>query len=78
MTYISPRTAEIYDLGTSIAVFLQTGTFEAVKCVGDPLAAAHNALVLVVAEAALVADSDQGRGTNIRVAYGTFAVAFVA
>jgi hypothetical protein len=55
---ICPRTSQIDNLGTTVAVLLQARAFEAVKGVTDTLATADNALVLVVAEGALVADSD--------------------
>ena len=42
------------------------------------LATAHDALVLVIAKGALVADTDEGRGAHVAVADGAFAVAFVA
>ena len=42
------------------------------------LAAAHDTLVLVVAEGAFVADSYEGGWANVGVADWTFAVAFVA
>ena len=42
------------------------------------LPTAHDALVLVVAKGALVADADEGRGAHVAVADGAFAVAFVA
>ena len=42
------------------------------------LATAHDALVLVVAKGAFVADADEGRGAHVAVADGAFAVAFVA
>jgi len=57
-TYIRPRTAQINNLGTPVAVLLEARALEAVEGVRDALAAAHDALVLVVAEAALVADAD--------------------
>lgn len=50
----------------------------AVEGVADPLAAADDALVLVVAEAALVADAHERRGPYVRVADGALAVALVA
>jgi hypothetical protein len=49
--------AKVDDLGTAVAVLLKAGALEAVEGVGDALATAHHALVLVVAEAALVADA---------------------
>ena len=77
-THIRPRTTQINNLGTPIPVLLQPGTLEAVESVGDALAAAHDALVLVVAEAALVADAHQRGRPHVRVAHGALAVALVA
>jgi hypothetical protein len=42
------------------------------------LTAAHDTLVLVVAEGTFVADSYESGGTNVGVAHWAFAVAFVA
>ena len=42
------------------------------------LPAAHDALVLIIAKGAFVADADEGRGAHVAVADGAFAVAFVA
>lgn len=75
---IRPRTAQVDDLGTPVSILLQTRTFEAVECIRDALATAHDTLVLVVPKGALIADSHQGRRSHIRVADGAFAVAFVA
>lgn len=75
---ICPRTSQIDNLGTAIAVLLQTRTFEAVEGVTDTLATADDAFVLVVAEGALVADSHQRGWAHVGVADGAFAVAFVA
>jgi len=57
-TYVSPRATQIYNLGTPVPVLFEASALEAVEGVGYPLAAADHALVLVVAEAALVADPD--------------------
>ena len=75
---IRPTTTQIYNLRAPIAVLLQARALEAVEGVADALAAAHDAFVLVVAETAFVADADKGRGPYVAVAYGAFAVAFVA
>jgi hypothetical protein len=75
---IGPRGAQIYNLRTPVAVLLEARTFEAVEGVGDALATAHDALVLVVAEGALVADAGQGGGAHVGVTDGALAVAFVA
>ena len=77
-THVCPGTAQVYNLGASVPVLLETGALEAVEGVGDALAAAHDALVLVVAEAALVADADEGGGPHVGVADGALAVALVA
>ncbi|KAI1268634.1 hypothetical protein F5Y18DRAFT_415311 [Xylariaceae sp. FL1019] len=69
---------KVDNLGAAIAVFLQTRALEAIEGVGDALAAADDAFVLVVAEAALVANADEGRGADVGVADGTLAVAFIA
>lgn len=75
---VRPRRAEIDDLGAAVTVLLEAGALEAVEGVGDALAAADDALVLVVAEGALVADADEGRGADVGVADGALAVALVA
>jgi hypothetical protein len=77
-THICPRTAEVYNFGAAVAVLLQAGALEAVEGVGDALAAADDALVLVVAEAALIADADEGGRPDVRVADRALAVALVA
>jgi hypothetical protein len=74
---IRPRTSQIDNLGTTVAVLLQARAFEAVKGVTDALATADNTLVLVVAEGALVADPDQCGWAHVGVAHGAFAVAFI-
>lgn len=75
---IRPRTTQIDNLGTTVAVLLEARALEAVEGVADALAAADDAFVLVVAEAALVADAHHCRGAHVAVADGAFAVAFVA
>jgi len=75
---IRPRTAQIDNLRTPVPILLQPSALEAVKGVGDALAAADDALVLVVAEAALVADANKRCGAHVGVADGALAVAFVA
>ena len=69
---------QIYNLGTPIAIPLKARALKAVECVADSLPAAHDALVLVVAEAALVADAHEGCGADVGIADGALAVAFVA
>ena len=75
---ICPGTSQIYNLGASVAIFLQAGAFEAVKSVTDPLTAADDTFVLVVAEGAFVANADEGSGSDVRVADWAFTVALVA
>ena len=75
---IRPRTTQIYNLGTPIAIFLETCTFEAVKGVADAFAAADDAFVLVVSKGALIADANESCGTDVGIADGAFAVTFVA
>ena len=75
---IRPTATQIDNLGAAVAVLLQASAFEAVEGVGDALAAADDAFVLVVAEGAFVADAGEGRGPHVRVADGAFAIAFVA
>lgn len=77
-TYICPRTPQIYNLRASITVLLQSRALKAVERVRDALAAAHNALVLVVSETALVTDAHEGRGPHVGIADGALAVALVA
>ena len=75
---IRPRAAQINNLRTAIPILLQARTLETIKRVADALATAHHALILVVAEAALVADAHEGRRPHVGVAHGTLAVALVA
>ncbi len=75
---IRPTTAQIDNLGATIAILLEARALEAVEGVADALAAADDALVLVVAEGALVADARQRRRPHVRVAHGALAVALVA
>nr|POF05924.1 hypothetical protein CFP56_53311 [Quercus suber] len=75
---IRPRTAQIDDLRTPVPIFLQPRALEAVESVGDAVAAADHAFVLIVAETAFVADAYLRRRAHIRIADGAFAVAFVA
>lgn len=75
---IRSTTAQVYNLWTPVPILFQTRTLKAVEGVGDALTAAHDALVLVIAERALVADTGQRCRAHVRVADGTFTVAFVA
>jgi hypothetical protein len=75
---IRPTTSQINNLWTTIPILLEPHTAEAVEGIADPFATANHAFVLIVAEAAFIADAREGRGPHIRVAHGAFAVAFVA
>ncbi|KAJ4983215.1 peroxin 26 [Stagonosporopsis vannaccii] len=75
---VRPATAQVHNLRTPVPVLLEARALEAVEGVADALAAAHDALVLVVAEGALVADAGEGGGAHVRVAHGALAVALVA
>ena len=75
---IRPRTTQVYNLRAPISVLLQARALEAVECIRNAFTAANDALVLVVAEGALVADAHEGGGSHVGVADGAFAVAFVA
>lgn len=75
---VRPATPQVDNLWTTIPILLEPRTLKAVERIADAFPAAHDAFVLVVAKAALVADADQGRRSHIGVAHGTFAVAFVA
>ncbi|KAK4190083.1 hypothetical protein QBC35DRAFT_513573 [Podospora australis] len=69
---------KIYNLWTPVSVFLQPRAFEAVKGVRDALTTADNALVLVVAETALVTNANESGRPDVGVAVWAFAVALVA
>jgi hypothetical protein len=75
---IRPRTAQIDNLRTPIPILLQPRTLEAVESVRYPLATANNTFVLVVTEGAFVADANEGCRSDVGVADGAFAIAFVA
>jgi len=75
---IRPTTPQIDNLRAPVAILLEACTFETVESIGDALATANDALVLVVAEGAFVADAGEGGGAHVGVADGAFAVAFVA
>ncbi|KAJ3532905.1 hypothetical protein NM208_g8222 [Fusarium decemcellulare] len=57
---------------------VKASALEAIEGIRNALTAAHDTLVLVVAEATLVADSDKRRRSYVGIAYGAFAVALVA
>ena len=75
---VRPRTTQIDNLGTPIPILLQSRALETVESITDALAAANDALVLVVAKAALVADASDGSGAHVGVADRALAIAFVA
>ncbi len=62
---ICPRTPQIDNLRTPVSIFLQSGTFEAVEGVRDPLPAADHTLVLIVSERAFIADSGEGGWAHV-------------
>ena len=75
---IRPRTTQINNLRTPIPIFLQSRAFKAVERITYAFSSADDTFVLVVAEAALVADAHERCGTDVGVADGAFAVALVA
>lgn len=77
-THVRPGAAQVDDLGAAVAVLLEARALVAVEGVADPFPAADDALILVVSEAALVADAHERRGPHVRVADGALAVALVA
>lgn len=74
---VCSRTSQVYNLGATIAILLQSRAFEAVERITDSLPTADGTLVLVVAEGALIADTDEGGWAHVGVTDGAFAVAFV-
>ena len=75
---IRPTTAEVDDLGTPIAILLESHAAEAVESITDTLTAAHHAFILIISEAALVADACERRRSHVGVADWTLAIAFIA
>jgi len=75
---IRPTTTQIDDFRTTIPILLQARALKTVERVAYSLSTADNALVLVVAEAALVADACDRRRADVGVADRALAVAFVA
>jgi hypothetical protein len=75
---IRPATPQVDNLRTPIPILLEPRALKAVERIRDALAATHDALVLVVAEGAFVADAGERCGAHVGVADGAFAVAFVA
>jgi hypothetical protein len=74
---IRPRTSQIYNLRAAVAILLQTCTLEAVESITDALAAADDALVLVISIGTFVANAQERCRSHVRVADGAFAIAFV-
>jgi len=75
---VGSRGSQVYDLWASISVLLQSGTFEAVECVRDPLSSAYYTLVLVISKTTFIADAYEGCGSDVGIANRAFAVALVA
>ncbi|KAF5550874.1 peroxin 26 [Fusarium mexicanum] len=76
-THICSRTAEVYNLRTSVAILFKASTFKTVERVRDALTTAHNAFILVVAEATFVTNAHERRGPNVGVANWAFTIALV-
>jgi hypothetical protein len=75
---ICPRTPQVYNLRTSIPIFLQSSTLKAIERIRNALATANDAFVLVITKGAFVTDTGEGGGAHIGVTYRAFSVAFVA
>ena len=75
---ISLRASQVDDLRTPIPVLFHLRTFSAIVRITNPRTAANHAPPLVGPVVALVADSNEGTGPDVRVAHHTFAVAFFA
>lgn len=75
---IRPRATQIDNLWAPITILLQASTLEAIKCVTDAFATTHDALILIVSERALVANTYESGRSHVGVADGAFAVTFVA
>lgn len=75
---ICPAAPQVDNLWAPVPILLKPGTLKAIEGITDPLPTTHDTFVLVVAEAAFVADAHERCGTHIRVTDGAFAVAFVA
>ncbi|KAF5533341.1 peroxin 26 [Fusarium napiforme] len=76
-THICSRTAKVYNLRASVAILFKACTFETVERVRDAFTAAHNALILIVAETTFVTNAHERRGPNVGVANWAFAIALV-
>ena len=75
---IRPRTPQINNLRTPIPILFQSRALKAVERIRYSFTSTYDALVLIVAEGAFVADAREGRGPHVGVADGALAVAFVA
>lgn len=75
---IRPRASQIDNLRAAISILFESCTLKTVKGVGYSFSSADNTFVLVVAEGTFVADANEGCGTDVGIADGTFAVTFVA
>lgn len=75
---VRPAASKINNLRTPIPILFESGTLKAVKGVGDALAATDDTFILVVAEGALIANTDKRGRAYVRIAYRAFAVAFIA
>jgi len=75
---VCSRTSKIDNFRTTVTVFLEAGTLKAVERVRDALATTHYTLILIVSEGAFVTDSHKSSRSDVAIAYGAFAVAFVA
>jgi len=73
-----PRASQIDYLWTPVSILLEPRALEAVEGIADTLSTADDALVLIVAKGAFITYTDQCRRTNVGVADGAFAIAFVA
>ena len=74
---IRPRTSQVDDLRTAVPILLQPCTLKTVESVRDPFPAADDALVLVVAKGAFIADTHEGGRAHVAVTNGTFAITLV-
>ncbi|KAF5711951.1 peroxin 26 [Fusarium mundagurra] len=68
---------KVYNLRTSIAILFKACTFKTVERVRDAFTTAHNAFILVVAEATFVTNAHERGGPNVGVANWAFAIALV-
>jgi len=73
-----PTAPQIDDFRATVSILLQYHAVLAVEGVADALSTTNNTFVLIIAEAAFVADAHERRRPHVGVAYGALAVAFVA